>query len=119
MDTALSGRHVPPAAAQTILGSLGGALGVAARTGGATGALLARAARAAFMSGLEVSLAIGALVALIGAALVLARLPSLDLRDLPEPPELPDLPPLSLDEAPVEITVPPATSDPVPAHHPV
>ena len=45
MDTALSGRHVPPAAAQTILGSLGGALGVAARTGGATGALLAGAAR--------------------------------------------------------------------------
>ena len=76
MTAALAGRHVPMAATHTILGSLGGALAVAAGAGGATGALLARAARAAFMSGNGVSLAVGAAVALGGAVLVLACLPS-------------------------------------------
>jgi EmrB/QacA subfamily drug resistance transporter len=76
MTAALAGRHVPIAATQTILGSLGGALAVAGSAGGATGALLARTARAAFMSGNEVSLAVGAAVALGGAVLVLALLPS-------------------------------------------
>ena len=46
MTAELTGRHVPTAAMQTILGSLGGALAVADRAGGATGALLARVARA-------------------------------------------------------------------------
>jgi len=59
----------------TILGSFGGAPAVASSAGGTTGALLAQAARAAFMSGTEVSLAVGAVVALSGAFLVLARLP--------------------------------------------
>jgi len=72
----LSGRHVPAPVAHTILGSLGGALAVAASVGGATGALLARAARTAFMSGNGVSLAVGAIVALSGAVLVLLALPS-------------------------------------------
>ena len=76
ISTALVGRHVPLAATHTILGSLGGALAVASSAGGTTGALLAHAARAAFMSGTEVSLAVGAVVALGGALLVLARLPS-------------------------------------------
>ncbi len=75
MTTALAGRHVPIAAVHDILGSLGGALAVANVAGGATGALLARAARVAFMSGLELSLGIGALVAVGGAVLVLAFLP--------------------------------------------
>ena len=73
---ALAGRHVPIAATHTIIGSLGGALTVATSVGGATGALLAHAARAAFMNGMQTSLAVGALVALAGALLVLARLPS-------------------------------------------
>ena len=51
MSAALAGRHVPAAAAHTILGSLGGALAVAAHAGGAAGALLAHTAHAAFMSG--------------------------------------------------------------------
>jgi len=51
MTAALAGRHVPGPVAQTILGSLGGALGVASRVGGTTGALLARSARTSFMSG--------------------------------------------------------------------
>jgi EmrB/QacA subfamily drug resistance transporter len=76
MTAALTGRHLPIAATHTIIGSLGGALTVAASVGGATGALLARAARAAFLSGMQVSLEVGALVALAGALLVLGRLPS-------------------------------------------
>jgi hypothetical protein len=68
----------------TIVGSLGGALAVAGRVGGSAGALLARAARAAFMSGMQVSLAVGALVALAGALLVLARLPSRTSQPAPD-----------------------------------
>ncbi|MGP8058598.1 MAG: DHA2 family efflux MFS transporter permease subunit [Acidimicrobiales bacterium] len=76
MTAVLAGRHLPIAVANSILGSLGGGLAVAARVGGATGALLSDAARGAFMSGLEVSLAVGAGVALCGAVLVIAALPS-------------------------------------------
>ena len=43
---ALAGRHIPAAAAHAITSSLGGALTVADRAGGATGALLAHDARA-------------------------------------------------------------------------
>ena len=82
---ALAGRHVPAAAANTILGSLGGALAVAAHAGGAAGALLAYAARAAFMSGNEIALAVGSAVALGGAVLVIARLPSRVPPDLADP----------------------------------
>ncbi len=84
MSAALAGRHVPTAAAHTILGSLGGALAVAAHAGGAAGALLAYTSRAAFMSGTEMALAVGAAVALGGAVLVIARLPSRVPRDLPD-----------------------------------
>lgn len=76
MTAALTGRHVPTAATHTIIGSLGGALTAAGSVGGTTGAVLARAARAAFMSGMQISMAVGALVALAGALLVLTRLPS-------------------------------------------
>ena len=76
MTAALAGQHVPAAASQAILGSIGGALTVAAKAGGATGVLLAHAARTAFMSGSGISLAAGAIVAVAGALLVLARLPS-------------------------------------------
>ncbi len=76
MTAALSGRHLPSAATHTIVGSLGGALAVAGSVGGAAGVQLARVARAAFMNGMQISLAVGALVALAGALLVLTRLPS-------------------------------------------
>lgn len=75
MGAALVGHHVPASVAQTILGSLGGALAVARDVGGTTGTLLAHAARGAFMSGNEVSLAVGAVVALAGVVCVLAALP--------------------------------------------
>jgi len=58
---------------------------VAAHAGGAAGALLAHTACAAFMSGNEVALAVGAAVALGGVVLVLARLPSRVSRDSPDP----------------------------------
>ncbi len=76
MSAALVGQHVPAAATQSILGSLGGALAVAQHVGGAPGALLARVARAAFMSGSQVALAVGAAVALGGFLAVLIGLPS-------------------------------------------
>ncbi len=85
MSAALAGRHVPAAAAHTILGSLGGALAVAAHAGSAAGALLAYTARAAFMSGTEMALAVGAAVALGGAVLVIVGLPSRVPQDLPDP----------------------------------
>ena len=83
MAAALAGRQVPAAISHTILGSLGGALAVAKGAGGATGALLAHAARGAFMSGSESALAVGAGVALGGAVLVLACLPSRVSRQAP------------------------------------
>jgi hypothetical protein len=64
---------------------VGGAIAVAARAGGATGALLTHAARAAFMSGNEIALAVGAAVALGGVVLVLARPPLRVSRDSPDP----------------------------------
>ena len=76
LHAVLVGRRVPASIAQTILGSLGGALGVAASAGGSTGGQLARAARTAFMSGNGVALAVGGAVSLAGAIVVLAALPS-------------------------------------------
>jgi EmrB/QacA subfamily drug resistance transporter len=76
IGAALQGRHIPTAITNTILGSLGGALAVARSAGGATGALLAHAARASFMSGMEVSFVVGAAVAIAGVLIVLALLPT-------------------------------------------
>ena len=76
MQAVLVDRRVPASVAQTILGSLGGALGVAASAGGSTGDLLAHAARTAFMSGNGVALAVGGAVSLAGAIVVLVALPS-------------------------------------------
>ncbi len=76
LTTSLAGHPVPVDILRTILGSLGGALAVAARVGGATGAELAHAARAAFSSGSRVGMAVGAAVALCGAVVTLVALPS-------------------------------------------
>ncbi len=85
MRAALAGRHVPASVLPSILGSLGGALAVAGRVGGASGALLAGAARGAFMSGNKVSLAVGAAVALGAVVVVLAALPWRVAGDSPDP----------------------------------
>jgi len=73
---ALASYHVPHAVMQTILGSLGGALGVAARVGGILGAELAHLARSAFVSGMDLGLATGACVAAAGCLIALLALPS-------------------------------------------
>jgi len=76
LTAALNGHPISQAVRREILGSLGGALAVARSVGGTTGALLTRAAREAFMSGVEVAFVIGAIVAIVGALIVIGRLPS-------------------------------------------
>jgi EmrB/QacA subfamily drug resistance transporter len=76
LAAALAGRHIPIEVRQTILGSLGGALGVAKDVGGNEGVLFARAARSAFMSGTVLSLLIGSVVAIVGSLLMIVWLPS-------------------------------------------
>ncbi|HUA48274.1 MAG TPA: MFS transporter [Solirubrobacteraceae bacterium] len=69
--------HALPAAARhAALGSLGAALQVAERAGGLLGAGLADAARVAFMSGMSLTLEIGACVTLAGVLVALVVLPS-------------------------------------------
>jgi EmrB/QacA subfamily drug resistance transporter len=84
MGTVLATRNVPAAIGHQITGSLGGALSVAQAVGGATGAMLADFAKAAFMSGTQTSLAVGACTALAGALLTLWLLPSGTARQEPE-----------------------------------
>ena len=72
---ALAPYHLPPAVLTTILGSVGGALGVAVHVGGPLGAALAHLARSAFISGMDLGLATGAIAA-AGGLLALATLPA-------------------------------------------
>jgi EmrB/QacA subfamily drug resistance transporter len=76
LTAALTGRPISFAVRKEILGSLGGALAVARSVGGETAVLLARAARGAFMSGAEIAFVVGAIVAIVGAMLMIAWLPS-------------------------------------------
>ena len=75
IDAAIAPYHVPSAIAETIRGSLGGALEVAHRIGGLTGEALAHAAHAAFISGTNLGLGVASIVVLAGALLALAALP--------------------------------------------
>ena len=81
LRSSLGVRPVPTTVLHTILGSLGGALAVAKSLSGATGELLAHAARAVFISGMNVSLLVGAMVGFGGVVLVLVLMPS---RPLPQ-----------------------------------
>jgi EmrB/QacA subfamily drug resistance transporter len=76
VSSALAGVHIPAAALHTILGSLGGALAVAAQVGGPLRAALAHVARSAFISGMDLGLRTGAAVGAAGGLLALAVLPS-------------------------------------------
>ncbi len=76
ITAALAPFHVPHAIAETIRGSLGSALAVAAQLGGVTGRLLAQFARSAFISGMDLGLLVSAIVALCGALFALLTLPS-------------------------------------------
>ena len=71
----LNAWRVPPPTAHAMMASPGNALSQADRVSGTAGPLLARAARAAFLSGMRGALVIGAGIAAAGAVLVLARLP--------------------------------------------
>ena len=75
MTSALAPYHLPHLVEHTILGSVGGALTVAERVGGASGMLLAHAAKAAFLSGMDLGLLTGAAVGLAGGLVALAALP--------------------------------------------
>ncbi|TAN29546.1 MAG: DHA2 family efflux MFS transporter permease subunit [Actinomycetota bacterium] len=68
--------HVPGNVMHIVEGSVGGALGVAAQVGGATGSVLAGLARSAFISGLDLALLVGAGFAFVGALIVFFALPS-------------------------------------------
>jgi EmrB/QacA subfamily drug resistance transporter len=76
MRSALAPYHIPHAVTETVLGSLGGALEVAARVGGFLGAGLGQLARSAFASGMDLGLTTGAYVAAAGCLIALIALPS-------------------------------------------
>jgi EmrB/QacA subfamily drug resistance transporter len=78
--------QVPHEIKHAILGSLGGALEVAGRIGGAAGAQLAHLARSAFTSGMDLGLQTAAIVALVGALLALLALPSRPATEAEGPP---------------------------------
>jgi EmrB/QacA subfamily drug resistance transporter len=76
MTAAVAPYRIPHAIHATILGSIGGALDVAAHLGGTFGTLLAHVARSAFISGANLGLRTSAVVALAGSLIALAALPS-------------------------------------------
>ena len=76
MAAALGSAPLPHAIENTITGSIGGALGVAAQVGGETGRLLAQAARSAFVSGGDLGLLTGAAIVLVGSVLALVTVPA-------------------------------------------
>jgi EmrB/QacA subfamily drug resistance transporter len=71
----LAAYHLPHAVTDAVLGSLGGALGVAQRAGGQAGALLSALARSAFASGMGLGL-LAAAAAVAGAVIALLALPA-------------------------------------------
>ncbi len=76
MTPAIAHYAVPHSVHDLILGSLGGALGVAKAVGGAPGADLAFLSREAFVSGMEVGATAGAIVVGIAAVVALLLLPN-------------------------------------------
>lgn len=72
----VDGTAMPADAASAVKSSLGAALQVADRIGGDPGALLAGAARVAFLDGMGTTLVIGAAIALAGALVALVFLPA-------------------------------------------
>ncbi|HUN34571.1 MAG TPA: MFS transporter [Trebonia sp.] len=81
VNAALAPYHVPPTIAAMIRGSLGGAEQVASRAGGQLGTELTRLAQGAFVSGMDLALAVAAPVALCGCLLALTVLPPRHQRD--------------------------------------
>ena len=71
----LAGQVVPGWVRVLILGSLAGALGVAHHIGGPLGAALAARAKEGFVSGMDVALEAGAVIAVFGVVLALVLFP--------------------------------------------
>jgi len=84
MIASLAGVPVPHAIENTITGSIGGALGVAAQVGGDVGRLLTEAARAAFVSGGNLGMLTAAIVVLAGCAIALVTVPFRQRRNPPD-----------------------------------
>jgi DHA2 family multidrug resistance protein-like MFS transporter len=72
----IAGHHVPASVAHIVTGSLGGALGVAQHLPGRSGTALATGAKTAFVSGMDLSLIIGAAVVAVACVVVLVLLPN-------------------------------------------
>jgi EmrB/QacA subfamily drug resistance transporter len=106
----IGGHAVPPAIRDIIVGSLGGALQVAARIPGPSGAALAGAARQSFVSGMDLGLLIASIV--VGAAACVVLLA------LPQHPAPPAAPTQALRPGPLASRGNPA-SRPLPAAHPL
>jgi EmrB/QacA subfamily drug resistance transporter len=83
MTSALAGTAIPAVARHAALGSIGGALDVAAKLPGAAGGELVAHAGPAFMSGQGIAFGVGAAVALAGMIVAVAALPA---RPAPLPP---------------------------------
>jgi EmrB/QacA subfamily drug resistance transporter len=76
LTNSLAAFSLPHATETTMLGSVGGALGVAQHVGGLMGQELSRIACSAFMGGMDLAFFTGAVVALAGALVALIALPS-------------------------------------------
>ena len=76
LTNSLAAFSLPHATETTMLGSVGGALGVAQHVGGLMGQELSRIACSAFMGGMDLAFFTGAIVALAGALVALVALPS-------------------------------------------
>jgi hypothetical protein len=76
MRQAIAPYHVPSAIANAMLGSIGGALGVAGKLGGATGHLISTTARSSFISGADLGLLPAAAVVFAGCLLTAIALPT-------------------------------------------
>ena len=76
MTAALTPYHLPTGIMSTLLGSIGGALQVAAHQSGQIAAALTTVARSSFMSGMHLGLLVGAVVAAASVVLALLALPA-------------------------------------------
>jgi len=76
LTNSLAAFSLPHATETTMLGSIGGALGVAQHVGGRMGQELSQIACSAFMGGMHLAFFTAAIVALAGALVALVALPS-------------------------------------------
>jgi EmrB/QacA subfamily drug resistance transporter len=76
VDEAIAGKGIPANVSDAITSSVTGALVVADKVGGSSGAQLAAAAKSAFVEGMHHGVVVGAGVALLGAVICLLWLPA-------------------------------------------